>query len=71
MKSRKMILGKSGGVGLRKIIRVGNSSVAVCIPDDFLFRHGLQAGDEVGLVWNGHLTLLPVKEAKNRDEERV
>jgi hypothetical protein len=28
MKSRKIILGKSGGVGLRKIIRVGCSSHA-------------------------------------------
>lgn len=71
MKSRKMILGKNGGVGLRKIIRVGNSSVAVCIPEDFLYRHGLKAGDEIGLVWNGCLKLVPVKEAMTKDEERI
>jgi len=71
MKSRKVVLGKSGGVGLRKIIRVGNASVAVCIPEDFLNRHGLKVGDEVGLVWNGSLKLLPVKEAMTKDEEKI
>jgi antitoxin component of MazEF toxin-antitoxin module len=71
MKSRKIILGKNGGVGLRKIIRVGNASVAVCIPEDFLSRHGLKVGDEVGLVWNGHLKLLPMKESKSSDEDKI
>jgi antitoxin component of MazEF toxin-antitoxin module len=59
MRSRKVVLGKSGGVGLRKIIRVGGSSPAVCIPEEFLVHHGLKIGDEVGLVWDGHLQIVP------------
>ena len=69
MESRKVILGKSGGVGLRKIIRVGGSSSAVCIPEDFLNHHGLKVGDEVGIIWDGYLKLLPVQETKVEDEE--
>ena len=72
MKSKKTLLGKTGGVGLRKIIRVGQSSPAVCIPGDFLKSHGLRIGDEVGIVWNGNLRLFPVSETKaiKQTEER-
>ncbi len=64
MKSKRTLLGRTGGVGLRKIIRVGHSSPAVCIPTDFLKSHGLRIGDEVGLIWNGNLRLFPVSESK-------
>jgi len=42
MKSKMTLLGKTGGVGLRKIIRVDQSSPAVCIPGDFLKNHGFK-----------------------------
>jgi len=62
MKPRKIILGKSGGVGLRKIFRVGRSSPAVCIPKDFLREHGIRLGGEVVLVWNNHIEAFPTRE---------
>jgi len=58
MKSKRVTLGKGIGVGVRRIVTIGDC-VGVILPKEFLVTHGLQAGDEVGLVWNGHLQVIP------------
>ena len=64
-KSKKILLGKGGGMSLRKIVRIGDS-VGLCLPKEFLYSKNLVLGDEVALVWNGGLKLLPLKENNER-----
>jgi len=54
-KKKKIITGK------RKIIRVGDS-VAVTLPREWLERHGLEVGDEIGIVANAILKIVTVQE---------
>lgn len=63
-KSKKTLVGRSGGMGLRKIIKVGDS-VGLCLPKEFLHSKNLVLGDEVALVWNGGLRILPITEVQH------
>lgn len=58
MKSKRTVLGKGVGAGVRRIITIGDC-VGVVLPREFLVTHGLRAGDEVGVVWNGDLRVIP------------
>jgi len=45
----------------RRLIRVGNS-LAVTLPPRFVEEHNLREGDEVGVVADHILKLIPMKE---------
>jgi len=62
-RSKKIIISDrgEGGVGIRRIFRIGGSSV-VCLPHEFLFSKGLKVGDELIVSWNGGLKFSPLKE---------
>lgn len=66
-KARRVVLGPDGGVGMRKILKVGGSQ-AICLPKEFLLSKGLKTGDEVALIWNGGLRVFPVNETKAIDQ---
>lgn len=66
-KSRKVIIAKSGGIGIRKLVKVGNG-VALFIPREFLRNKGLCAGEEVALRWDGELSIQPLGRGV-RDEQ--
>ena len=63
-KARRTVLGFGGGVGIRKIIKLGGSP-AVCLPKEFLYSKGLSTGDEVALVWDGDLRISPITEVRH------
>jgi len=58
MKSRRTTLGKGIGVGIRRVVLVGNSA-GIILPKEFLTSHRIGIGDEVGLFWNGDLKVIP------------
>jgi hypothetical protein len=59
-RSRKTIIARNGGVGVRKLVKIGNG-IAVFIPKEFLRARNLSAGEEIALKWNGDLSLQPLK----------
>jgi len=63
-KSKKILVGRSGGMGLRKIVKIGDS-VGLCLPKEFLHSKNLVLGDEVALVWNGGLRIFPITEVRH------
>lgn len=65
-KSKRTVLGSEGGVGLRRILRIGGSAL-VCIPHEYLSSRGLKTGDELVVSWNGGLKFLPLKEGSKND----
>uniref|UniRef100_A0A7V3NUE5 AbrB/MazE/SpoVT family DNA-binding domain-containing protein n=1 Tax=candidate division WOR-3 bacterium TaxID=2052148 RepID=A0A7V3NUE5_UNCW3 len=59
MRSRKVITTATGGVGLRRIMRIRRGA-AVSLPQEFLERHGLAPGDEVAIFFNGEFVVRPL-----------
>ena len=49
----------------RTIYRVGKSSLAITLPQNWLKYFGLTAGDTVEVTGNGHLTIRPLKRSDN------
>lgn len=49
----------------RMIYRVGKSSLAITLPQNWLKYFGLTAGDTVELIGNGDLTIRPRKRPEN------
>jgi len=45
----------------RRLMRVGNS-VVIALPSEFLERHDLKPGDDVGVVADSILKVVPLKE---------
>jgi len=45
----------------RMIYRVGKSSLAITLPQNWLRYFGLKPGDKVEITANGELTIRPVK----------
>lgn len=62
-RGRKIVLGKETGavVGIRKLIKYG-SVIAVTLPPEWIDKHGLKPGDEIPIVADSVLKLVPVKE---------
>jgi hypothetical protein len=58
-RSRRILMAKNGGLGIRKIYRLGHSAV-VSIPHEYLTSRGIKPGDEVFLRWNGDLLVSPL-----------
>jgi antitoxin component of MazEF toxin-antitoxin module len=53
----------------RMIYRVGKSSLAITLPQNWLRYFGLGAGDKVEITANGELTIRPGKRQKNDKAE--
>ena len=49
----------------RMIYRVGKSSLAITLPQNWLKYFGLTAGDSVQVTGNGDLTIHPIKKTEN------
>lgn len=49
----------------RMIYRVGKSSLAITLPQNWLKFFGLTAGDMVEVIGNGDLTIRPCKRPQN------
>jgi hypothetical protein len=47
----------------RKIIRIGKTSLGIILPKAWLRYYSLQAGNQVEIVSNGHVTINPLKSA--------
>jgi len=61
-KSRRTVITKGGGVGIRRLVKVGNG-VCVVLPREFLRDKKLSAGHEVALRWSDEsLSIHPLKE---------
>ena len=48
-------------IELRKILRIGNSSLAITLPKTWLDFYGLKNGDTVELISNGNIKITPSK----------
>lgn len=48
-------------VTTRKVINI-NGSCYICIPIDFVTRHGIRAGDRMAIVATEVLKMMPMKE---------
>ena len=46
---------------LRKLTRIGNSSLGVIIPKDWLRYYNLKYGDKVEVISNGSIEIKPFK----------
>lgn len=53
----------------RMIYRVGKSSLAITLPQNWLKYFGLTAGDTVEITGNGDLTIRPRKRQENDKAE--
>ena len=62
-KGRKIVKGKESEViaGVRKLIKYGES-LAITLPPEWVEKHGLKPGDEVPIVADSILKIVPVKE---------
>jgi bifunctional DNA-binding transcriptional regulator/antitoxin component of YhaV-PrlF toxin-antitoxin module len=49
----------------RMIYRVGKSSLAITLPQNWLRYFGLKPGDKVEITANGELTIRPLKKARD------
>ena len=49
----------------RMIYRVGKSSLAITLPQNWLKYFGMTAGDSVQLTGNGDLIIHPIKKTEN------
>ena len=54
----------------RMIYRVGKSSLAITLPQNWLKYFGLTAGDSVQVTGNGDLTIRPHKRQENAEVTR-
>ncbi len=54
----------------RMIYRVGKSSLAITLPQNWLKFFGLSAGDTVEVTGNGDLTIRPRKRQENAEISR-
>jgi antitoxin component of MazEF toxin-antitoxin module len=55
----------------RMIYRVGKSSLAITLPQNWLRYFGLVAGDTVEVTGNGDLTIRPSKRQENDKAESI
>jgi antitoxin component of MazEF toxin-antitoxin module len=49
---------------IRRIIRAGNTSLAVIIPKDWLRFHELDHGDQVEVISNGSVMIKPIQKGR-------
>jgi len=68
MRSRRTTLGKGIGVGIRRVVLVGNSA-GIILPREFLVSHKIGIGDEVAVAWDGNLQVIPPHRSSPREEE--
>jgi antitoxin component of MazEF toxin-antitoxin module len=67
-RSKRTISEQRGiGVGLRKIMKLGDSA-GLCLPKEFLTSKGLRIGDDVIVAWNGGLKIFPLKTREAGEE---
>lgn len=67
-KSKAIVVGRAGGVGIRRILRIGGSSL-VSIPREYLASKGLKVGDELRVSWDGELKFSPLVEGSEVGRE--
>lgn len=57
----KMFAGKA----IRKIVRYGNS-LAICIPKEYVKKHGIKPGDLFEVIFDDYVFLIPIDARKLR-----
>lgn len=62
-KSKGFVIGKESIVGIRKIINLSGSHY-ICLPKEWVEKHGLKEGSEVSIIANSTLTIIPPKKAE-------
>ena len=60
-KEKKVIRGQAISVANRRIYRIGGSA-GITLPWSFLTRNGLKIGDEVGVIFDHVLKVIPLQE---------
>jgi len=62
-RSKRTVVSKNGGVivALRKAIRFGDS-LCITLPREWIDKHGIKEGDDLPVVANTILRVVPVKE---------
>lgn len=66
-KSKDMVVGEEIASGVRKIIKIGGSHY-ISLPKEFLDKYNLKEGDEVAIVVNDIIRIIP---RSVKDEEKT